>query len=281
MVTSTDAVSKVAAREDEPFTGIPNCVLTSPETRSLSHAGFRVLVCLYEHFNHEHGAAWPSHATMAAATGMSLRSVGRAVEEVIASGLWQRVSGRGGRRVSVYRPATAFRSATDDRSGSADQPSMADQGSADQPGMTDQERRSANCDSLIGQKTSPDRTPVANEQQENNTKNKKRGRAHRRSDAPLRALTDRFSELWRQRNGENGQKYPFGGAKDAQAAKRILAAVGGDLDAVEPIFRRFFDDDSEFHRGHSLAKLSSDLARFMEKPAPPRRRTGSARLRIT
>ncbi len=242
ILTGTDANSKVTVLE-KSFTGIPNCVLMSREIRSVGHAGVRVMLYLYRHFNHNRGVAWPSHATLAAETGMSLRSVGRALEEVLASGLWERVSGRGGRRVSRYRPATPFRSARDDRS---------------------EERRSANLGSLNGQNPSPDRTRVANEQ----NKDKKKNNADAASPPEGAAASPR--------GDRNGQCERYSDVLDRvpQGHLGLVSRVFGPLAALcedDPLADHLFDDDiDQLVRdlvGMALARENGIATDYVKKPA--------------
>ena len=99
---------------------------------------------------------------------------------------------------------------------------------------------------------------------------KKSGGAHQ-------TLIDHFCNSWAARFGA---KYPFSKSKDPTAAKRLLAAVSGDLDRAIRVVDRYLADADEWiaKQGHWLAVLASNaqLPRYLSATAPTPRDTTNA-----
>jgi hypothetical protein len=78
----------------------------------------------------------------------------------------------------------------------------------------------------------------------------------------LAELTDYFARGWQARHG---RQYPHTGAKDAEAGKALLRAVGGSVDEAKTIIDLFFDDADPWFQGkHTLAMLRSQMTRYLE-----------------
>lgn len=73
-----------------------------------------------------------------------------------------------------------------------------------------------------------------------------------------------YVDRWAAKYG--GEKYPFKHGKDAKAVTTILEHTGNDLDKFGAVVGRYLCDASPFFRGHALAKLASDIARFLTGP---------------
>lgn len=72
-----------------------------------------------------------------------------------------------------------------------------------------------------------------------------------------------------------GERYPFAGGKDGEAVKWFRSQVSDDLEKFRVIVGRYLADDADFYRGHPMAKLRSDFAKFLVEPsARPKSRGG-------
>jgi hypothetical protein len=108
-------------------------------------------------------------------------------------------------------------------------------------------------------------------EQERNIQERAKARSLNRSKktTPFRQLTSYFTEQWAARYP--GTAYSFNGAADAQAAKRILAAVDGDLGQAKRVADAYLGDTDPFVEGHPLVKLASKglLPKYLARLSTP------------
>lgn len=86
---------------------------------SLPHSAFKLAYLISRHINRQSGKAWPSQATLAAAAGLTPRSVRDLTERLVNAGHLQVDTHRGRHQTNVYRlaknrkPASAIDGAAD------------------------------------------------------------------------------------------------------------------------------------------------------------------------
>jgi hypothetical protein len=93
---------------------------------SVSHAGFRLAYALSGHFNHDSGEAWPTQATLAAALGVSDRTVRTLTEELASQGYLSVKSGRGRHQSNRFSMVAANRKPASPLSGDENRKSASD-----------------------------------------------------------------------------------------------------------------------------------------------------------
>lgn len=203
-------------------------------------------------------SSWPGAGSLAHDLGLGVATVKRSVDELVRAGLLLRYS-RGRGRSNSYR--VAQNQAQNEPPTSIilipDQYHFDTQNVIQEciPGKKNTGAvHAATADALPGltDATKPS-IPI------------KRGRGKR--PAPtcpgFRELTGYFSESWKK---QFGNRYPHGGAKDAQAVKAILSAIDFDLDKARAIVDAFLTDPDKWLTGkRTLPILRMQLAKYLEK----------------
>ncbi|MCH8148250.1 MAG: helix-turn-helix domain-containing protein [Planctomycetes bacterium] len=212
--------------------------------------------------------SWPSVRAIAHQAGLSRNTVTRAVTHLEQMDLIEVRRGNRGQANSYSLPTTIM--------GTSEQQSQDKEASDDRSHESPQPGNSGDSESGKGEesgaflgpgvaKMTPQVSPKCGRKQ---TRRKKQARRRRVNEPSAvvqtskrsnhRQLCDHFTQKWSESVGGRA-KYPFSGARDGVALKRILEVVGDDLQWAVRIVDAYFQDDDPWLRdkGAGLGLLAS------------------------